>query len=59
MIEIDKKSKEVSAETRRAILDLLAPDQRAKYEKIVGKLIEPKWSYDSVSPEEIGAARPN
>jgi hypothetical protein len=54
LIEFQKKSDRVSADNRKAILGLLTTEQRTKLATIVGKPIEPKWSYDSLVPEDIG-----
>jgi cysteinyl-tRNA synthetase len=59
LIEFQEKSENASAENRKAILALLTAEQRAKFERLVGKHIEPKWSHDSLDPAEVDSFLPN
>jgi hypothetical protein len=52
LIALNQEINEHAAERKKQLLDVLTQEQRAKLEKFVGKLIEPKWSYDF--PEDIG-----
>ena len=52
MIEFMKKSDKAQAEAKKPILDILTPEQRAKFEKLQGKKIEVTWPYDALIPED-------
>ena len=53
MIEFMKESDKASAATNKLILDILTPEQRAKFENLQGTKIEAKWPYDELLPEDF------
>ena len=53
MIEFMKERDRASAAANKPILELLTPEQRAKFEKLQGKKIEVNWPYDELLPEDI------
>jgi Spy/CpxP family protein refolding chaperone len=54
MIEFAKEWDKAEAEANKQILELLTPEQRAKFEKLRGKQIEVTSPYDSLRPEDVG-----
>lgn len=52
MIELLKESAKAQAETNKQAFDLLRPEQRAKFEELLGKRIEVTWPYDTLIPED-------
>ena len=52
-IDFMKESDKASAATNRLVLDVLTPEQRAKFEKLRGKKIEVNWPYDELLPEDF------
>ncbi len=53
MIEFLKESDKASAAENKLILDVLTPEQRAKFDKLQGKKIELNWPYDDLLSEDI------
>ncbi len=53
MIQFAKESDRASATTNKLLLDVLTPEQRAKFAKLQGKQIEVTWPYDKLLPEDI------
>ncbi len=52
MIEFMKEWDKVQAEATKPILDILTPQQRAKFEKLQGKRIDVTRPYDALIPED-------
>jgi Spy/CpxP family protein refolding chaperone len=52
MIEFMKESDKAGVEAKEPILDVLTPEQRAKFDKVQGKKIEVKWAYETLIPED-------
>ncbi len=50
-IELSKEWDEAQAAANKRALDVLAPQQRSKLEKFVGKEIEVKWDYEALAPD--------
>jgi hypothetical protein len=50
-IEAEEESDKIYAEAKKPMLDILTPEQRAKFDKMVGTKIEVKWSYEDLIPE--------
>ena len=48
-----KESDKASAAANELILDVLTSEQRAKFEKLLGKKIKVEWPYDQLLPEDI------
>jgi hypothetical protein len=53
MIEFMKNSERGLAVANKLILDVLSSEQRAKFEKLQGKVIKIDWPYDALLPEDI------
>lgn len=51
-IETMKEWDRAGAELSKQVLDVLTPEQRAKFDKLFGKKIEVKWPYDKLVPED-------
>ena len=51
-LEFVKKSDKIQAEATKPILDVLTPQQRAKFDKLQGKKIEVRWSDDELIPQD-------
>ena len=49
-----KESDKIQAEATKPILDVLTPEQRAKFDKLQGRKIEVKWPYRELIPEDAG-----
>ena len=53
VIELMKESDNASAAANTLALDVLTPEQRAKFEKLQGKKIEVSWPYDELVPDDF------
>ena len=53
MIEFLKEIDKASAAQNKLILEVLTPEQRAKFEKLQGKKIEVTWPNDELLPEDF------
>jgi Spy/CpxP family protein refolding chaperone len=51
-IEFLKESHKASADTTKEVLEILTPEQRARFETMLGKKIEITWDYDSLILED-------
>jgi Spy/CpxP family protein refolding chaperone len=52
-VEFMKASDQSQKEATRQILDVLTPEQRAKFEKLTGKKLDLERRYDALTPEEL------
>jgi hypothetical protein len=52
-IELSKERDRAQAEMNKLALEVLAPDQRTKLEKFVGKAIEVTWDYEALAPDDV------
>ena len=53
IIEFRKESDKAPADARKEVLEILTPEQRARFEMMLGKKIEVTWDYDSLIPEDM------
>ena len=53
LIESLKDRDKIQAEATNRLLDVLNPEQRAKFEKLQGKRVEVRWPYDELVPEDV------
>ena len=51
-IEFMKECDKLRAEATKPVLEVLTPEQRAKFDKSLGKKIELTWPYDELIPED-------
>ena len=54
LIEFMKESDKAQTEATKPILDILTPEQRAKFEKLQGRKVEVTRSYEVLMPEDAG-----
>ena len=52
VIEHMRESHKIQVETTKPILDVLTPDQRAKFDNLQGRKIEVRWSDDELIPQD-------
>jgi hypothetical protein len=52
LFELTKKYDEAQAEANKLALEILAPEQRAKLDELVGKEIEVTWDYEALIPDD-------
>jgi Spy/CpxP family protein refolding chaperone len=50
LTEFVKESDKAQAELKRLVLDVLTPEQRAKFQELQGKKIDVTWPYDAPIP---------
>ena len=55
MIEFLKGRDAADAGAAKPALEILTPDQRARFEKLEGKKIELRWPYDELVPEDAAS----
>jgi hypothetical protein len=51
-IEFMKESDKIQAEATKPVLEILTSEQQAQFDKLQGKKIEVKWSYEEWIPED-------
>ena len=52
LIDFQKEDDKAAGRENERVLDILTPEQRAKFEKLTGKKINVTWQYDSLIPED-------